>query len=445
MVKHSQIYLFLLGVLVAQSIQGCANPTTQATSTPASIPTASTTPAFIPVTDTPTPLVPFREDSSCWSVMPLKKGGYINGSLLFGSSNPAHIFAWDVSSFQAKTLDKSAQTDWVVSPDGKVIASMPYNENKLVLTSSSQSKVFLLPKGDYGGVMEILANGDIVIIGNTPDFWVRNYVNGAGLTVPYYIFDPITGNLKDYSVFLSGFTVGVQGSYPFAFSPDMHFVVYNNTPHNGGGDRYTLLDLKTGKIVWEEPKTPASLYTADSFPAWKPNTDTLTYILWSDWYNGFGNYFSVSLDGAVTQLTKFDQTTLINPGRGGLLLPSWSPDGRFMAFRIVQPGQSSLYIWDDQEKMAYKPCLPEENKAYSDYDVYWYFDSNHLFLRLAYPNPQPPGTPTDLLPATGHIMDLILDMTTKTILELPDENNRGGYTSHNGPKVPLGWINWEIP
>ncbi len=449
MARYPSAYLVVLGVLVGQSIRGCAGLPAQAIPTAVSAPIASSTQPSIPTTYTAMPPVPFREDLSCWPVLPLKQGGDIRGSLLIGSSKPPHVFAWDVSSFGVKTPDKSEQADWmlsrpIVSPDGKVAAAIAYNEDELVLFSSNESKVFTLPRGDYRGVLKFAADGSVVILGYRPDFWPGNYVNGSGLTIPYYIFDPAADHLTAYSVFLPGFTLGSQGTYPFAFSPDMHYIVYKNTLRDDGSDRYTLLDLKTDKIVWVEPSTPPGLYAADSFPAWKPSADILTYVLWSDWHNGDGNYYSVSLDGAVTQLTQFNQATPRNLDRGGLPRPSWSPNGRYMAFRLVQSGRSALYIWDDQEKVAYKPCLPDENEASDDYSVSWSFDSNHLLLRLAYGNPISTGTPTDAL-LIVRSTDVILGMSTKTILELPDENKRGEYSSYDGTKQPLGWVNWEIP
>ncbi len=449
MIKRSPVYLFLLILFVGQSIQGCIVPTTPTAPIPSLIPSIGIAPTFLPAADTPTPPVPFREESSCWPIMRLKKGGEVNGSLLFGSYNPEHIFAWDISSFRTKTPDENAQTNWmlsseIVSPDGKVIASMPYHENKLVLTSSDNSKVLPLPKGDYSGVVKILTNGSIVILGYTDQFWIRNYSNGSGLTVPYYILDPATGDVTAYSVFLPGFTLGTQGAYPFSFSPDMDYAIYRNTQNKDGSDRYTLLDLKTNEIVWVEPNTPTGLYTAASFPVWHPKADRLTYILWSDWYNSYGNYYSISLDGTVSPMTWFNRATPRHLGLSWMPLPPWSPNGRYMAFPVFQPGQPSLYIWDDQEKIAYRPCLPDENQTDGDYQVYWSFDSNHLLLRLVYPDPNSLATPTNLLP-TVHTADVILDMTTKTVLLLPPENDRGEYSNYKGGAMPLGWVNWQTP
>lgn len=450
--KNSRIYLFLVVALVEQCIQGCTTSVGPVISNSTPSPVAGTSSALPSETGTPTALVPFRENLVCWPVTQVTKGENTMGSLLFGTANnPTHVFAWDLGSFRVKALDKNAPTEWmlspdIVSPDGKMIASMPYQKNELVLTSYNDSKEFSLPQGDYVGVLKFLPNGSIVIGGSTPDFSPGNYLDGSGLAVPYYIFDPTTGDTKSYSVFLPGFTIGVQGSYPFEFSADMNYIIYQSTPNSDGSARFTLIDLRTDTVLWTGPLLPANMFaTNGDLPHWKPNTNTLVNILWQRGQQDyFGNYFSISLNGATTQLTKFDQTTLINPGRGGLLLPSWSPDGRYMVFRIVQPGQSFLYIWDDRDKIAYKPCLPDESHVDSGYSVFWSFDSNHILLRLGYRDSTSLATPTNLL-RSPQFTDIILNMTTKTILQLPPEYDRGQYSSYEGSTMPLGWVNWQTP
>jgi hypothetical protein len=41
---------------------------------------------------------------------------------------------------------------------------------------------------------------------------------------------------------------------------------------------------------------------------------------------------------------------------------------------------------------------------------------------------------------------VILDMTNKTIIEIPDLDHRGEFTSFygDGQNEFLGWVNWEI-
>lgn len=445
MVKYLRIQLLLLILFIGQSFQGCANLTERVSSSPGQTPTAISIPTVVSVTNTPTPLVPFQEQLSCWAIMPLNIGGDIKGSLLF--TNPEQDFAWDINSFQTKLLDKNTQTEWerpIVSLDGKVIASLPHDENKLAFTSYDGSKIFTLPKNGTYKIQKFLANGALVIEEITPDFWVKNYNdnNSPGLNVPYYIFDPAAEKFTAYSVYLPYFTFGIQGSLPFDFSPDMRYVVYQNGSSSDGQAPFTLIDLKTGETIWSELVLPPGMVRAwGDMPFWKPNTNTLIGILWSDEYNHYGNYYSIPLDGSVVQLTRFDKTYLSNLGNGGLTVPSWSQDGRYMVFRVAD-NNSGIYIWDNDRKTVYKPCLPDEGQTTGHYSFYWSFDSRYLFMRLSYPNATPTVSES---PNPSRDIDIILDMATKTIWQLPDESNRGEYPSNKLSTTPWGWVNWDTP
>lgn len=419
-----------LTILLVLSVQGCAR--THVTPLSKSARIENVTPTMAPATDIPSPAPSFHEDLSCWPIKPLKEGEDIKGSIVFEGDNPA--FAWDISSFRTQALEDNIDiASNAISSDGALVARLPFSEDRLALISSKQTKFYPLPEGKYDGV-RFLSNGLIMIGGDRYDL-LDNYKQGAGFTDKYYLLNPATGILTEGSVFLSGFSTGsLLDLFPIEYSPNMDYVIYKTIADNDQNYLIVQMDMKTGNVIWSGP----------FMPIWKPDGKTLVYLSSKEEKDTFGyfhhdNLYSISEDAKITQLTQFDRKSL-SPLWGGL---SWSPNGRYLAFQQTEPALSLFYIWDDQEKIAFRPCLPDENRAYPDYRTFWSFDNKHIFMRIAYPDllaiPDPPESLTP-----KYYVDLILDMENKTILELPDDNNRGEYTSY-ASRVPVGWVNWEIP
>ena len=127
--------------------------------------------------------------------------------------------------------------------------------------------------------------------------------------------------------------------------------------------------------------------SADSPPAgwdWKPGTHLLAYGLGSD-----PNYFTArgEVDAALatgiyaTDLDSGETSLLVAPEKGlALILPAWSPDGRFLGFdeHVYMEGRGpfAYYDFDAQEYIQW-------NEALGDYD--WSPDGGQLaYDRLTY-------------------------------------------------------------
>lgn len=393
----------------------------------------------------PTP-VPFGAHFACWPIKLLEKGNDIKGSIIFSSlSKNETSFAWDVSSFSTSKLDYHSDA-YSVSLDGSLLATTLTSENKVILVSTFETKVFPLNQPLSDGKVYLgatfLPSGKVAIeVHSEEEDSIFYTPPQSGYKVEYYLLDPNTGGMTYNSVLLPGFTLGTQlARFPIRFSPDRQFVIYKTTPLENGVVNYALMNVHTGQILW----------TGSSMPYWKPDGNSLSYLLGqgekdSQGYFLYNNLFSLLKDGQSTQLTWFDRTMLVEPGKLFSQNP-WSPNSRYAVFF----GTSNktlptflLYIWDNQEKIAYRPCLPDELRAYSNYFVHWSFDGNHLLIRLVYPDSLPIG---DLPPHT-HYLDLILDMTNQIIYTLPDEKERllqYELLAPDGAKI-VDWVNWEIP
>ncbi|MFT3893527.1 MAG: hypothetical protein QM730_18010 [Anaerolineales bacterium] len=400
---------FVVIILLAMGVQGCGMPKTPIPSSSETTPTAS--PASFP----------FEENLSCWPIASLESSNDIKGSILFENmSRDGKLFAWDVSSFHTHKLDYSSLA-YTVSSDGSLVAFLLFNQNKLILISSTQTKEFTLPEGNDYVDVQFASNG-LIYIGGTRDEFSSNYTD-TGFFDKYYLLDTGTGNLTDKTVFLPNFTLGPRVyRFPIEYSPDLQYIVYKTTPSDDGNYKFALMNVKTGEIIW----------TGYSMPHWKPDGKVLTYFS--------RNLFSLSKDGTSSQMTHFEQKILAGLGTLGEDMP-WSSDGRYLAFHETQTALSLFYIWDNQEKVAFRPCLPDELRAYSNYHAYWSPDSKFLLLRLVYPDTRYSGE----MPTPTHFLDLILDMRNQTIYTLPSDDNRGQFLSQAPDGAIIeGWVNWEL-
>jgi len=106
----------------------------------------------------------------------------------------------------------------------------------------------------------------------------------------------------------------------------------------------TLADAVTGRIIRElssansDPHADALRYI-DSSGTWSPDSRSFAYVVVAE---GENQIVVVNSDnGAVTQRISFDEW-----GIGAVASPSWSPDGRYIAFSGTDGGLSDLFLYD---------------------------------------------------------------------------------------------------
>ncbi len=423
-----------------------ATPESTASERPTtSVPSAISTSTHPSTTNT----VEFRFDSSCWPIKPLEKDNGIKEHILFWSFENQAYFVWDVNSFQARKLEYGALSPdglsgYSISPDGSLLAaifqtnSSVKKENKLALISPTQIKEYPIPQlleDQFYRRVWFLPDGKIAInIAYTEEYNDISllpesaYSLETGYTYIYYVLDPVTGSLIRNSVLLKEFSFGSRMyRVPIEFSPDMEYVVYKMASYSGNEDKFALMNTKTGEILWTGPY----------LPTWKSDGSVLTSLA--------DNLYIMSKDGKITQTTRFlANQSFVGFGPLYKEIP-WSPNGHYVAFQTYGLPANVLYIWDDQEKKADRPCLPDELRAYAyQRGADWSVDSKYLFTSLVYPD-APPDPNSDRNPPT-HSSQFILDMESQIIYALPDESNRGQYGLYatKGASI-IGWVNWEIP
>jgi hypothetical protein len=455
------LHLCLSFVLAALGwiCSGCAVPAeiapTQTRGAPQTTATATLRPQYTSI-----PSFPFHADLSCWQTKPLQAGSDIKGSLVLDYSH-AGYFYWDVSSFHGKNLINDVNLGLNISPppNGSFMpVDMPIdelNDHRMVLMYPDKQPVTLdIPMSENYYGLTYLSNGEIHL--GRAAAWAgdpidnKNYRQGVGYTVVYYIYDPKTGRLESHSVLLPNFEFlysgGVHQAY-IAYSPDGRYVVYRSSlPGQEEKRGFSLLDLQSNQIKWTVPEEANKVTgigeSLNRMPVWKPDASSLTYIWNSDNESKDQNYYNISLDGTITQLTRFED--ILPHGYILYSQPEWSPDMRYLALQVQEPDhprEPELFIWDDVNKTLLNPCLPVSGID----PIHWYswsFDSKHIALGLnSLPTPVPPEQ-------THSSLNFILDIPNKVVYELPNAKDMRKYLNLSGDDYPYSvnyWLNWEIP
>ncbi len=460
--------LFTLALLLVLTVSACANLVNTArpvSNTDMPSPTVPPT-ALVTATASPQAIAPFNKDLSCWPITTLPKSEKIEGSFILApsNSNSKPAFAWDISSFRTKSLETNVNLfpslGQRTSPDGKfLVAIFPMKNNQLILTSIDQELSFMLPE-DAGVIVQYLLNGKLLIPSTrNRNIHSENYKEGTGFTDKYYVVDPLTSDVESHSVFLPNFSVDTYGDFAINYSPDMRYVLYHSDLYaqgNHGG--FTLLELTSNEIKWTVPapnKPRGAGDAGQNMPVWRPDASSLTYIWPSNDEHSYQNFFSISLNGDMTQFTRFEQ--IFEEGYTLFSQPQWSPNMRYLMFRVQQysstaDSASELFIWNDKEKKLLNPCLPNKSPSSSlpdyMYTSIWSFDSEHIQVSLDFEKGVFPDEPGSQPYLHYDVVSLILDIPNKTIFNFSDTNNTAEYYTSlygNGLHSLVGWVNWEIP
>ena len=448
--KKRLLILIILGLVSA-----CANPSSNfSTPTPTTIVTRISTNTPI-IEYTATPSVQVRYDQECWQIKPLQDKKSPSGSLVYlsgTSSKKSKVYYWNISSSQSFPIKIDANLDIltgrVVSPDGKSIAR--WSDKGLAILSEGKVKYYSPPDGVY--ISRYLPDGQLMLTKHPWNHW-DDFKQGIGFTDIFYLLDPSTGNITEHSVFLPMFVPGRHDYVAISYSPDLHYVVYGSTFKNSGGIRFsnefTLFDVEKNEKVWTgPPNVPNMTGEIEMIPGWNPETNSLIYI-YENKDGGYGNYYSITLDGKAIPLTDFKDMFVQSWGGGYITSSESSPDGRYIVFfgdkESYYSNKSELFIFDSKTNLLYKTCIPQEGMGRNSQSPDWYFDGSQFIINFtSYKTPSNEFTP---MPTIESSSDLLFDIPNKTIYKLPYVDKIDSSISSFGfpPNEFLGWVAWEIP
>lgn len=466
--KHALLIL----VIFAAVNNSCSTVTLEkSTSVPSNTPSATIPPVTAPPVATRTPVS--QINSSCWTVKPLQEGNDIKGSFIFIHYAPfvegvgrkmESFFAWDLSSLKSKKLNlnmtaikKSMEKQrlWstvVGSTNGDKFVMVTDNDVIFILQDSAE--FIPLPEKESIDIVHspsyLPAEGWFLI--NT--FGSFEY-GDSGIEDTYYILNSNTKEISKHKLFLPNFDKwDMWQGLGIYFSPDMKYVLYRSTHVTRGiygEDQFTLYNIVNNKVEWVMPPKDSNLLLVGGDPHWIPNTNVIS-AEFRDRNTDKSNYYLISLDGKISSLNDLDSApgTSIGAAKSGST-SDWSLDGRYLVSAFPPS-----YVWDNQVKTWYKPCLPDEDKSETGltYQPIWSPDNSFFVAKLWFPFLP---TPTPLGGRFGPNKMYVLDVVNKVIYEMPEsikplydmaENpvqEEFPTLYKNGSNSFIGWVNWEIP
>lgn len=405
-----KVFLTTLVLVSLIFVSSCFASTLQASPTP-----ISTRSVILP-TATLKSIVSTPATHACWkTVLSRDDISALSGSLIYNDDNSEDVLAIDVNSYKTKMLGQ--QTPLVVTSLDRwmIVESYPLS-NKIRFLSGNNDLSVTISKEAYLDIFNaFLYNGQLMLRNGRAQR--NNYRENLGTTDEYYILSPITSKSTFQSVFLPQYwddtsRYGASSSFT-RYSPDLKYVIY---PSN---NQFVLYDIENKKIVWsgwnKQDPSATSLFPA---PIWKPDASAVTIV--DNDNSGIENFYDISIDGQVKQLTRFDE--LSSPRVGELVFPLWSPNGRYIAFRTLRHAGDFLLILDTNTGEIINPCISLGQEAY--YPV-WSPDGNQLAF-----------TPMDKRDAPTKVV--IVDLVSQSIYTFNQQLLSGRIQL-------LGWVNWKIP
>lgn len=338
----------------------------------------------------------------------------INGNILFYDSSLNEVYVFDSKSEKAQLLNiSSAFTK--ISPDGSLIANLDVTNNVIWIITEKQGFEISVPDNLYLG--NILESNEIQL--GIAKAMKENYEEGIGTTNQYYILSPETGQIELHTTFLPNYGKPSFNHTYERYSSDLRYIIY---PAYYNGQITTILyDIEEEKIIWNgwDEGVPLGRFPLIPPPVWTPSNEEVTIITRGQKTN-YENLANVNIDGTIEQLTQLED---IFDLQYELVMPVWSPDGRFLAFRIkfteeVPPSENNLLlIFDTETHTLINPCISLGSML--EYPV-WSPGSKQLVV-----------TPRDELDDQGESI----------LIDLPKQNSYHLFKSSG----IIGWVNWEIP
>jgi len=398
-------------------VQNSAVPTIQATA-------PTVTPTIIPMMLTTTTITKELTNSQfCWSVQAYSKGEEkYSGSLFYVDNNTKQKLLLDLSSY--KTAPTKMENWSAISPDGSMAAAVNSEENILQVYSENQYKTYAVPEMvDFGGFLSM------------DQVWLRvlrvdsiGYIAGSGKAEEYYILSLDTGELSIQNIFLpyywmdlSGYSIGY--SY-IAYSPNRRYAIYSADKQPEGSN--VLFDLKEQMVIWRGARLRDAVIGL-AYPIWNQDSTAAVTVEFPDVSYFEQNFFRVSLDGSHTQVTHIERMI---SAPYSLHNPSWSPNGRYLAYWVKRGTSFSLFVSDLINNTDIDTCISKDisrGMSYS-YPFYWSPDGNKLVLSGNVESIDPASSGQDI--SSGI---LVVDLKHNEIYKLPFHGS------------PLGWLSWELP
>lgn len=425
------IFVFISFVIC---ISACSRPnnivssglvSTKWPNTPAAVSTS--TPLIITATSETTNID--QNHQTCWKKLTAGDSNtHLAGSLVYYRADREERYIIDTSSLTSTSI--TWPTSLVaISSDNSLLANYSYTTNQgkisleqIRILSQSQDSLFSIQDNMYLDTFDtFLDDGRLRLeVRNAQE---SNYKEGIGTTDEFYILSPTTGELVKQSIFLPYYwkNNSKNGNSPFftRYSPNLKYVIY--PAYYQGKHQFVLFEIEGKKIVWSGwSDGDPSNFSSYPFPQWKPDSSAVTILKLGDDSEKHKNLFNVSINGQLDQITYLEKFTSLSIQ--DLSFPKWSPNGRYLAFRVSRHSGDFLLILDTNSGAIINPCV--SLGEWPNYPM-WSPNSNQLAF-----------APINMLGDETKIM--IIDFGSQEIYNLSDK-------LVSAPIQLLGWVNWDIP
>ena len=243
--------------------------------------------------------------------------------------------------------------------------------------------IYDLPDRSYDGV-QFLANNRLLITVDKHELLEKgNYSEGIGFTDEFYLLDIATGKISEQTQFLPGLLLLSHNQISIQYNSDLQYVSYVASSINSGNE-IRVVNLSNNEVFKLNGSSDTNLHMApDMAPGWIPGTDKISAIFWMNSDRKKANYYSLSLDGVMNNITEFSKSEISSPGQGFMVFPKWSSDGKFLVYYKKSENDAEYfpYIWDDINQIESRLCFPEDDYS-PTYSFTWTYSPIYLLATI---------------------------------------------------------------
>jgi WD40-like Beta Propeller Repeat len=369
------LLLLLLAGCAAEQIQAPAATSTLAPPSPTSSKTSFWRIVTSTITPDVTPTPTYEMHQQCMEISPeMPENAETSGVVVF--RRKPDIFLLDMTTQQISQLSSLEETvsPWGVSPDRSLMAIKFFSDGennstvyKLVITDASGQRLKTIPwKNDWGYSLLGWVDNQHLFLNVNPDLekdfslWKFNPFTETqeGITLqntaPGWNDFFKTAPISSTAFWPGRSTIWLDSRYTMAIYP-------RNIDEENERFTYNLWNIEEQRLVLSMDSMVNLLSGLPFYPepAWSPDDSRVALggIVWrGDTHNkNVTELFIITRSGQVKQMTHLARLD----GNMAISSPSWSPDGRFIAFYLYPDanGNSDLAILDTYTEKLTDYCI----------------------------------------------------------------------------------------